>query len=212
MKTFKTGGTSVEIYFERYCTDPDREFQEREERKTEISKWGIIAGRGQSSLLDRTWYNHMPAERVLQLIGPQLWNEYYKFCVFRNPFDKIVSSFWHNLQDTVRLDLQHATFDAVRECFQDWVRTADHPSDLNVFTIRGQPAMDRFVRYEDLQNELAAVCGHLGLPWDPSRLGRYKSGTRVRDEPFKHYYDRSAADVVRELYKWEFEYFRYDEP
>jgi hypothetical protein len=209
MKTFKTAGTSVELYFERYCADPDREFEERHEREAEVSRWGIIGARGQEFVPGRTWYNHMPAGRVRDLIGGELWSQYYKLCVVRHPFDKMVSSFWHNLPDGTRSELQHADFEMVRRHFQDWLRTAEHPMDRDVFTIGGQPVMNGFVRFEDLHAGLEGVCRHLGLPWDPRRLGRYKSGTRLRDEAFVRYYDRPSADLVRELYRWELEYFEY---
>jgi hypothetical protein len=209
MKTFKAAGTSVEIYFERYCTDPNREFEERHRRGAEVSKWGIIGARQSGSLQAETWYNHMAADRVLALIGPELWSSYYKFCVVRHPFDKMVSSFWHNVPDETRLALQHADFEVVRGQFQNWLKTTTHPVDLQVFTIANRPVMDRFVRYEDLHAGLAGVCQDLGLPWEPARLGRYKSDTRLRDEPFMEYYDRSSADLLRQLCKWELEYFQY---
>jgi len=209
MKTFKTGGTSVEIYFERYCTDPARTFGERHEREWETSKWGIIAARGDRFVPGRTWYNHMPAGRVLALIGPELWSSYYKFCVVRNPYDKLVSSFWHGLPNPQRLQLQSADFDEVRKQFRQWVTTADHPRDRNIFTISGLPVMNRYVRYEDLHGGLEAVCRDLALPWDPSRLGYYKSGARLRNEPYAEYYDKSSAELALSLYHWEFDYFQY---
>ena len=212
LKTLKTAGTSVEIYFERYCTDPGRDFQELHHREMEVSKWGVIGARGQLYVPGRAWWNHMPAGRVLALIGPELWSQYYKFCVVRNPFDKMVSSFWHGLPAADLLRLQHAGFETVRSRFHDWLRTARHPMDREIFTIGSQPVMNRFVRYEDLHSGLAGVCKDLGLPWDASQLGRYKAGTRVRDEPFVQYYDRVATDLVHELFRWELEYFEYAEP
>jgi hypothetical protein len=209
MKTLKTGGTSVEIYFERYCTDPAKEFQALHERDSETSKWGVIGARGDRFVPGRTWYNHMPAGRVRALIGPELWNSYYKFCVVRNPYDKIVSHFWHGLPPEKRLHLASADFDEVRRQFQQWLTTADHPMDRTTFTISGLPVMNRYVRYEDLHAGLEDVCKNLGLPWEPSLLGRFKSDKRLRNEPYAKYYDRSSADLVGSLYQWEMQYFHY---
>jgi hypothetical protein len=212
MKTLKTGGTSVEIYFERYCVDPSKEFQERHEREAEVSKWGIVGARQYRAVGERRWYNHMPAGLVLAQIGPELWSDYYKFCVIRNPFDKLVSSFWHALPGSVRLELAHTGFDTVRNRFEEWLETTDHPMDRNIFTIRDQPVMDRFVRYEELERQLALVCQDLKLPWDPSRLGRFKSGARLRSEPYGEYYTQKGVRRVQELYRWELENFRYPSP
>jgi hypothetical protein len=199
----------VEIYFEPYCTNPAKEFRERHERDFEVSKWGIIGARGQAFVPGRTWYNHMSAGSVVKLIGPELWSRYYKFCVVRNPFDKLISAFWHNLPIAMRLELQCADFESVRRKFQEWLRLAEHVMDRDLFLIGNRPVMDRFVRYEDLHSSLEGVCHDLGLPWDPLRLGRYKSEARVRREAFADYYDRKSAADVREWYKWEFEYFQY---
>ena len=212
MKTFKTAGTSVELYFERWCTDPAGEYHARHERDAEVTRWGIIGARGQQFFPGRTWYNHMPASRVRELIGPEFWNQYYKFCVVRHPFDKMVSSFWHHLPETARRELQHACFDTVRGRFHEWLQTAEHPMDREVFIIGGRPAMNRIVFYEDLCAGLEAVCRDLGLSWEPSRLGRYKSDTRVRDEPYVQYYDRPSAELVRDLYGWELQHFQYAAP
>lgn len=211
LKTAKTGGTSVEIYFERFCIDPSRNFEERHGRDEEVSKWGIIGSR-RRSIQGQTWYNHMTASRVRQLIGQELWNRYYKFCVVRHPCDKVVSLFWFRLPVAARLELQHAGFETVRDRFLNWVRNFEPIMDRRVFTINGLPVMDRFVRYESLHADLERVCRDLALPWELSRLGRYKSGTRLRDEPFFQYYDRVAADRVYGLYHWEFEYFKYLRP
>jgi hypothetical protein len=61
LKTRKTAGTSVEIYFEPYCVDPRHYHGEEHERKGAVSDWGIVGARRQASL--QTWYNHMPADR-----------------------------------------------------------------------------------------------------------------------------------------------------
>jgi hypothetical protein len=208
LKTMKTGGTSVEIYFERFCTDPSREFEEQHSRDEEVSRWGVIGCR-QRSVEGQTWYNHLPGCGVRELMGPKIWNDYYKFCVVRDPFDKVVSIFWFRLPDPIRMELQHAGFEVVRNRFLEWVRAAALPQDRSIYMIDDAPAMDRFVRYETLHASLKRVCQDLALPWEPHRLGRYKSGFRLREEHFSLYYDREAADRVGELYRWEIDYFGY---
>jgi Sulfotransferase family len=40
-------------------------------------------------------YNHTPAEEIRELARREVWDGYHKFCVIRNPFDRVVSYFWH---------------------------------------------------------------------------------------------------------------------
>ena len=82
LKTVKTGGASVEIYFERYCVDPALYRGEQHNGAAIVSSWGVIGERGSA---DETWYNHMPASRVRELVGEDVWSGYFKFCVVRKP-------------------------------------------------------------------------------------------------------------------------------
>src|SRR5262245_8925828 len=103
-KTVKTAGTSVEIYFERYCVPPDRYAGERHATHAEISDAGIIGSRGPDHR-HPIWHNHMPARRVRELLNGQCWDSYFKFCAVRNPFDKVVSQFWFEQPDGSRATL-----------------------------------------------------------------------------------------------------------
>jgi hypothetical protein len=208
LKTRKTGGTSVEIYFERHCLDPALPYQELHGRDQEVSKWGIIGARG-AGANTRTWYNHMRASRIRDLMGPTLWNEYYKFCVVRNPFDKVVSRFWFDLAPARRAELKSAGFATVRSSFAEWLPTAELPDDKRVLSIHAEPVATRLIRYESLAAGIEQVCKDLSLAWEPARLGRYKSDSRLRDEHFSDYYDPATAQQVQERLRWEIEYSGY---
>src|SRR6185312_9079529 len=92
-KTNKTAGTSVEAYFERYCM-PDGEWHPGHARDEYDSEAGVIGYRGENPK-NKRWYNHMPAALIRQQVGETVWNDYYKFCVIRNPWEKAISGFAH---------------------------------------------------------------------------------------------------------------------
>ena len=121
----------------------------------------------------------MPALRVLELAGKDIWNSYLKFCVIRNPFDKVVSWFWHSVTDRIRAELIGVDFSVVRNTFENWLAAGNFPEDRFIYTIGGAPAMDEFVRYERLHSDLQSLCRRLDIPWQPERLGRYKSEYRA---------------------------------
>ncbi|MDX6476069.1 MAG: hypothetical protein QOH95_1580 [Gaiellaceae bacterium] len=208
LKTVKTAGTSVEIYFERFCVDPSVPFDERHEHDAVLSPFGVVGYRGPDAE-GQTWFNHMPATRVRELVGPGVWNRYFKFCAVRNPFDKVVSWFWFQLAEETRRTLAVAPFEEVKAAFARWLEGAHLPSDREIFSLDGEPAVDAFVRYESLAEDLAAVCKAVGVPWDPTALGNYKSDYRLRPEPFSDYYDGLSCERVRQTYAWEVEQFGY---
>lgn len=210
LKTLKTGGTSVEIYFEPWCKDPDKQHGESHFRNAESSQWGIVGSRGNEN--DSVWYNHAPAAEIRERLGEAVWREYFKFCVVRNPFDKVVSFFWFSLLPVARDLLASADFSAVRVSFAEWIKLAPLPLDRSIYTIDGKTVLDDFIRYERLQTDLERICRRLDVSWEPERLGRYKSEYRVRKEHFSEYYNSEAAAVVERQFGWELEYFGYTGP
>src|SRR5262245_55855185 len=69
LKTLKTAGTSIEVYFERECVETY--LGPRHETPEIITPQGIVGFRGTGALPPGTvWYNHMPASRVREIIGP----------------------------------------------------------------------------------------------------------------------------------------------
>lgn len=208
LKTVKTGGTSVEIYFEIYCRDPERSGGIEHYAEGEASEWGVVGTRGAAT---GAWYNHMAAGLVRERVGNAIWEEYFKFCVVRNPFDRVVSQFWFQQDAAVREELSRADFAAVRKAFAGWSRDLRFPVDSMIYRIDGQPAVDYFIRYERLQEGVEEVCRRVNVPWQPERLGRYKSGFRTRPEHFLDYYNSRVAALVRAEFAWELKYFGYTE-
>jgi hypothetical protein len=211
-KTKKTAGTSVEIYFEPHCLKPGSWRPEHARTET-VSAHGIIGSRMGGRSGTDIWFNHMPAVLVREHIGHDIFNAYYKFCVIRNPYDKMVSRFWWNLRhsEDERRALLAAPFAAVTARFRKFLLlgTQRFADDRDVYSIGGEAVMDRFIRYECLHEDLQAVCTHLGLPYAPERLGTYKSGFNTRPEHFSEYYDPPSRKRIEAEFDWEIERFDY---
>ncbi len=229
-KTIKTAGTSIEAYFEPWCV-PVGEPTAVEHRPQRVSSAGIVGARGSLPAwpLRPRWYNHMPAARIRRLIGREIWDGYFKFTVVRNPFDRLVSAFYflaavadprgvsNPLLWLLRSErrIPHPPRpgrddrDTVRR-FRDWLPHSGWMDDRGAYLIDGRPCVDVFIRYETLQAGLAEVCGRVGVPFEPQRLGRFKSQYRSRRIPVREFYDAAATDWVRRRYGWELAHFGYD--
>jgi hypothetical protein len=208
IKTRKTGGTSVEIYFEPFCCDPNKPWTEQHQRDEEQTEFGIIGSRGFPTE-GRTWFNHLPAAGIRAMLGPQIFDSYLKFCVVRDPFDKTVSGFWFWMHPDQRQTLRDAPFSQVREAFDHWVLHHPLPIDRIIYTVDGQPVANRHLRHERLTEDMQQLCADLQLPWEPERLRRYKSNSRLRNEPFADYYSPQSAARVAETFAWELAHFHY---
>ncbi len=208
LKTIKTAGTSVEIFFERFCCHSEG-YQERHNRNEYIGDAGIIGYRG-ADPSGVTFYNHMPAREVREKLGSEIFDSYFKFCVVRNPFDKVVSMFWFQLPHEERERLTTAEFASVKDKFNAFVLKRDGlPVDRHVYVIDGAFVPDFYIRYENLLDDMRRVCERLKIDFTPSDLGQYKIGMRTRPENFREYYDAEGRAVVEEAFAYELEKFGY---
>ena len=207
-KTIKTAGTSVEIFFEPYCLPPEGYVQTHAHDET-ITDYGIVGFRGSGRPADTLWYNHMPAAQIREYLGPEVWNECFKFCTIRNPFDKLVSMY--SFQMSRRK--QSATgpeFSDLRREFLIWVKQRGFVQDRDKYMIDGAVCVDYFIRFENLFDDLAAVCRKLEIERDVSELERFKSRSRRDDRHFSEFYDAEARQIVADAYAFELDRFEYE--
>lgn len=228
-KTIKTAGTSVESYFEKYCM-PEGEWTFCHTRDEYESGAGIIGYRG-SQPKGKRWLNHMPAAEIQSQIGEQVWDDYYKFCVVRNPFAKLVSAYHHFVNRQQRPTLKRRLIKQIKriqtgqvdpadrvqgetdpERFRSWIKNGGWINDRNKYFIDGQVCVDYFILQEDLESGVSAVCEALGLPYEPDNLPKLKARKGSKAVPTAAYYDDETVEIVTNLYRYEIEKFGYGLP
>jgi hypothetical protein len=215
LKTKKTGGTSVEAYLEQFCLPPDTVDLGDHNRVETISEYGIAGARhnGRKIKEDQYW-NHMSAKRLRSLLGEDVWKSYYKICVIRNPWDRMVSKFWwtmHSIRKKIARK-PHMPFDEVRESFEWFIDMKPRwlADDLDVFTIGDEVIVDDVIRYEDFDNEVARICENIGEVYKPDTMPKYKSGYRIRPNPYQDYYTNpKTLATVTEAHRVWIDHFGY---
>jgi len=211
-KTLKTAGTSVEIYFERACLPSGTVVALDHWVDETVTEAGTIGYRGPHREGKR-WYNHMPASEIRDLVGQKVWNDYFKFCVVRNPYDKVVSYWWFAFNGRDEYRRRDGDFSVIRADFSRWcAEFVANALDRDKYTIDHKIAMDYFIRYESLLDGIEHVCRQTGYKFEPDRLGRYKSSARTNKRPYADYYDRSSLAAVEAVFGWEMEFFGYSAP
>jgi hypothetical protein len=90
----------------------------------------------------------MPAREVKQRVPADVWNGYFKFCVERNPWDKVLSHY--NM---------HAAREGGRLSFDEYLARGRFPVNDFRYTDRSRSKIivDRIVRYENLLVELGEI-------------------------------------------------------
>jgi hypothetical protein len=203
LKTKKTAGTSLEIALSRYCDGND--ILSRIGRRDE-PKRAALGYQGPANYLvpkerytRRDWFrhyllrkeicywNHMPAREIRERVGTAIWDSYFKFCVERNPWDRVVSAYYWENRGRKRLP------DFYR--FMDELERRGLLSNWTDYAIDDRIVVDRVYLYEDLQAGLADLTGRLGFA-EPLELPDAKRGIRPDSRPYQELYSERSRDRV----------------
>lgn len=205
LKTRKTAGTSVELALSRYCGPDDIITPVAAEdevlrgrmggrgpqnyalplRMYAPRDWALLALRGRR----RVGYNHMPAPMVRRWVGEEVWKDYYKFTIERNPWDAAVSFYyWRTGSD--------------RPAFPEFVRSGalrELAENSSIYSIEGEPVADRVCRFESLADDVREVGLELGLP-GPLDLPHAKGATPREKRSYRDLFDESSAAEVGRIF------------
>ncbi|MBU3751200.1 MAG: sulfotransferase family protein [Mycobacterium sp.] len=214
-KTAKTGGTSVESFFERFCM-PDGAWTQLHGRDEYVSEHGIIGYRGSEPPYGTTWWNHMPASRIKAEVGAAVWDSYFKFCVVRNPFEKCISAFCFqggDYQPPARMieELRHENLNAEQLRFIGFLQN-HAPVDRDKYMIRRKFCLDAVIRYEALEEDIQKICDRIGVPYDRQYLPEFKRGIRPPDATVGSLYTKRSRRIVEKVFAFELRFFGYGFP
>lgn len=168
IKTVKTAGTSVEVDLNKVLGPDDVAtpiFPPVEGHVAQNStwrKWG---------LLERQYSNHMPALEVEKAIGRKMFQEYFVFCIEREPVDKCISHFSMLLNSPMHNEKTKGM------TINKYIERGRFPIDVGKYIDKkGNLIVDRILRYETLAEELREVGEMLGF--EVPLKAREKSGLR----------------------------------
>lgn len=192
IKNKKVASTSVESFFQKFCIDPNSKYNISESTDEIISKYGIIGAREGGKF--NKWKNHINANDILKEIGNDKFNSYFKFCIVRNPYDKMVSKYF---------------FEKSNMSFKEYCKV-NNCNNLNIHTINNKFICNYYIRYENLKDDIIKVCNKLGITdYNINDLPTFKSNIRPSNKHYSEYYDEETKNIVYNNHKLEFEKFNY---
>lgn len=163
--------------------------------------------------INKDLYNHYTAMELRDIFGATVFENKFKFCFVRNPWDKVVSEFRFRIwthQNELTADTK----------FREWVKLAyvdkipkyhDWPKmflpQLEWITDeQGEIAVDFVGRFENLQKDFDRICAAIEIDRQPLR---HENRSREVDS-YRSYYDRETKDIVEKLFKADIDYFGYE--
>ena len=180
IRTRKVAGTSVEIALSKYCDSND-----------------IITtmGKGDGGEIRRALgyqmpcnytdlQPHEPAETACKKLKYlSVWEGYFKFSIIRDPIEYLISDYyWKN--PNMEKSFDYFVDRNIRDKKNNWY----------IHTIGDKPAMDYYVRYENLTDDLNTVSKRLGLP---GLLGNEVSKIHAKSE----YRRNRSMNISGDTYK-----------
>lgn len=215
IKTRKTAGTSIEIALSAHCGDADvlSPLNDKDEHLRQD-----FAGRAAQNyrLAASQWtrqewlkavkakkpfgfYNHMPAVEIKQHVSPQIWNEYYKFTVERNPFDKVVSLFfWRG---------GFEKYPTLKEFILDGGLSKMDSYDM--YSINKLVAVDKVFRFEEMGDMASELSSRFGIePALDFSAVKAKGGIRKK-QSYQDLYDEETKAMVQQAFAREIQLLGY---
>jgi hypothetical protein len=196
IKTKKTAGTSFEIALSKFCgpsciITPIIAEDEHSRR--------MLGFRTAQNYTD-SFYRHIPADKVKNLVAPVLWDSYKKITIVRNPFDVAISRYYWEGMDKRGIDFinylikypKHLTENAIIAC------------------IDGDCKLDFYLRYESMKQELSTA--GLDYLWEPFSKIKAKNNTRpATGSSVKDMYRKfpEAIELVKQYCSSEISKFEY---
>ena len=216
IKTAKTAGTSIEVFLSKHCgptdvlTPIEPSVEGHQPRNYEglinpipdiIERPHKILSALRHSILSRDkFYRHMPASEVQKRVPRAVWNSYFKFCVERNPWDKVLSHYH-----------MHAAREGGSLSLNEYLARGRFP--LNSFRYtdrRGKKIIvDRILRYENLPAELSEVFSKLNIPFNGTLDVSAKSQYRTDRRPYQQVFNDDQWRIVEKAFAKEIELHDY---
>ena len=223
IKTYKTAGSSIESYLYKYLNSNDIYAHTADNKG--INCWGEFDPENQlSNFFEKKtyqerigkklrFYAHMPAwlikdrlDLYSRKIKFDIFDNFYKFAVIRNPFDLVVSDyFWRKNSNLIK----EKSFDNIlKELNENKYQTygllnLNKLMDANLENI----LCNYIIQYENLNEGLSIVFDKLKIPFN-GKLEIYKKKFD-RDKNYRKFYNNESKKLIEDIFWKEIDMFNY---
>jgi len=177
----KTGGTSIESCF----------------------NMKMLNKKNMYGTYNKQEFTHFTAKDIKASIDENIWKEYTKFTIIRNPYDKMISE-WKRIVGNLKDEPNQ---------FKNWLKKVRIPKDhknkntthftkqVDFVLEKNKEIVDkifRFENYEEVTNFIKIKTNKI-VP----------HANRSTHKHYSYYYDEEAKNILENLYKEDLDYFGY---
>lgn len=208
IKPQKTAGTSVELLLSQFCGeddiitplgyDPDPLVREKYHakapqnyfRKKPLKHWQVnelyyFLMKGKKPNLN--YWEHLKAKEIKEYVGDDIWNNYKKISIVRNPWDHAVS--WFKWQE------KYGYEGTQKGKFEQYL-VNNYRSTWSFYTINhGLYDIDYMIRFENLNDDVNKTLSILGIESE-NDLPKTKNNIRVKQDYKDFYTNYNLSDIV----------------
>ena len=170
------------------------------------------AGTSIINIIGKPFRKHLTVKDVIHVIGQKKWDEAYKFTVIRNPWDKVVSHYKHN----IKMNVTNMAKKKIE--FKDWV-ACTYVEPKNKFYYNraqmffpqvewlknneGKIDIDKIIRFENLNEGINEVFKTLEIE---HKLPHLNSTSKTN---YREFYDDQTKQIVTDWFHEDIKEFSY---
>ncbi|MAB37988.1 MAG: hypothetical protein CL528_10055 [Aequorivita sp.] len=170
------------------------------------------------TLFGNTGGSHRKIVDYKKIFSPNTFNRYYKFTFVRNPWDRLVSTYFFlkkgglTEKDKIWADANLLAFTDFKDFVKLWlteenINNSLHFQHQHVFLIdeKGNIAVDFIGRFENIKEDFKKITDKLNI-----KRTLKKTNTSKRKEDYRLYYDEETKAIVNEVYRKDIQLFNYE--
>jgi hypothetical protein len=150
-------------------------------------------------------HGHISVQQISPHLEAAIWQNYLKFAIVRNPFDRFISiCFFLNRKNPLFIETPLQWMKSAIKVPQFRERVLVKPQYLQLIDAQGEIAMDYVGRYEHLQLSVDEICNRLQIKAVPLEIRNASAHKQYRE-----YYDDELKSAVEMVYREDLKQFNY---
>jgi len=155
-----------------------------------------------------TWDQHLTLSEIKDTkVTDWQFREYFKFCIIRNPWDRVISEIaWHSKYGPEFISGKMTLKKFLSKKITHDLSTQRHiiPQYDFLYDKNGNLLCDFIGRFENLQQDFDFVCDKIGIPKQ-----ELPKSNKSEHKHYTEYYDNETREIVAEKYAKDIEHFGY---